>query len=168
MTAIERLPGVQESASAPGSAPSVHLYPGQIFTSAESTLVSTILGSCVAVCLWDRERAVGGMNHYLLPHNPIPSRADARYGDSAMTRLVEAVVERGASLQHVVAKIVGGACVLAQLEGAGSSIGEQNVIVARNFLSELGIPIAAEQTGGRRGRKLFFHTGSGSAYVKDI
>ncbi len=168
MTAIDRLPDLQEPVVAPENAPSGHLYPGQIFTSAESALVSTILGSCVAVCLWDRERAIGGMNHYLLPRNPIPSRVDARYGDSAMTRLVEAMVDRGASLQHLVAKIAGGACVLARLDGAGRSIGEQNTIVAREFLSKVGIAVVAEQSGGRRGRKLFFHTGNGSAYVNDI
>ena len=169
MTAIDRLADPVESADAATNGPSVYLFPGQIFISGESTLVSTILGSCVAVCLWDRERSVGGMNHFLLPLNPSRNgSSDARYGDTAMSRLVDTMVERGAAVHRLVAKIVGGACVIARLEERHDSIGEQNVIVAREFLSKLGIPVAAEQTGGRRGRKLFFHTGNGSAYVKDI
>jgi chemotaxis protein CheD len=167
MTAIDRLDTV-ESAGAGENAPNVYLFPGQIFISAESTLVSTILGSCVAVCLWDREQSIGGMNHFLLPLNPLGRSSDVRYGDTAMVRLIETMVERGASVQRLVAKIVGGACVIARLAGSRQSIGDQNVLVAREFLAKVGVPVAGEQTGGRRGRKLFFHTGNGSAYVKDI
>ena len=168
MTAIDRIAEPIEPSGAAETAPNVYLFPGQIFTSAGSTMISTILGSCVAVCVWDPERGVGGMNHFLLPLNPMRHGSDARYGDTAMARLIEGMVERGASVQRLVAKIVGGACVIAKLEISRQSIGEKNVIVAREFLSRLGIDVAAEQTGGRRGRKLFFHTGNGSAYVKDI
>src|SRR5215467_8180889 len=79
--------------------PTVYLFPGQLFASAEPSMVTTILGSCVAVCLWDRETFVGGINHYLLATNPMRGRADARYGNTAMARLLEDVLERGASIR---------------------------------------------------------------------
>lgn len=148
--------------------PNVYLFPGQIFTSAEPALVSTILGSCVAVCLWDPVVAVAGINHFLLPANPMRGGSDARYGNIAMQRLVDAVVERGASPRRLLAKIVGGACVIDGFSGSRRSIGEQNVMVAREFLQRNDIAVGGDQTGGRQGRKLLFDTGSGSTYVKEI
>lgn len=148
--------------------PTVYLFPGQIFTSADPVLVTTILGSCVAVCLWDAEACVGGINHFLLARNPMSGRDDARYGDTAMARLLESVIERGASRRQLMAKIVGGACVVAGLSVGRASIGEQNATVARDFLLQHDIAILGEQTGGKAGRKLHFHTGNGSAYVKEI
>ena len=149
-------------------APNVYLYPGRIFTSVEPMVVSTILGSCVAVCLWDPSAAVGGINHFLLPSNPSRGASDPRYGDTAMTRLIDSMVERGAATRRLVAKIVGGASVLDAFAGARKSIGDQNVAIAREFLSRLDIRITGDQTGGRKGRKLLFHTGNGTAYVKEI
>jgi chemotaxis protein CheD len=169
MTAVHQANSAEcTPAGGADNAPSVYLFPGQIFTSAEPALVTTILGSCVAVCLWDPEISVGGINHFLLPANPMRGGADARYGNSAMERLLEAVVERGAHVGRLVAKIVGGARVIDGFSGARQSIGEQNVVVAREFLKRLEINVSGDQTGGRQGRKLLFHTGNGSAYVKEI
>jgi len=149
-------------------APSVYLFPGRLFTSSQPALVSTILGSCVAVCFWDPEAAVGGINHFLLPLNPARDGADVRYGNTAMTRLLDSMLERGAATRRLVAKIVGGATVLEAFSGARRSIGDQNIAVAREFLRRLDIRITGDQTGGRRGRKLLFHTGNGSACVREI
>lgn len=148
--------------------PTVYLFPGQLFTSSEASLVTTILGSCVAVCLWDSEALVGGINHYLLGTNPMRGGSDARYGNTAMARLLDDVIERGASTRKLVAKIFGGASVVAGFSSGRASIGEQNILVAREFLQRHDIAIGGEQTGGRHGRKLLFHTGTGSAYVKEI
>jgi chemotaxis protein CheD len=142
---------------------SVYLHPGQIYAASHAALVSTILGSCVAVCLWDPGARVGGMNHFLLPLGKGP-----RYATDAMTQLIEDMTKRGAFVARMVAKVFGGACVIEQFTGSRKAIGEQNADAARRFLAEHSIPVRAEQTGGRRGRKLLFHTGTGQAYVKDI
>ena len=155
------------SAAGAEYSPSVYLFPGQIFASAEAAIVTTILGSCVAVCLWDEEAGVGGINHYLLATNPMRGGADARYGNTAMQRLLEEVVDRGASTGRLIAKIFGGARVIEGFS-ARQSIGEQNVTAARDFLQQNEIAIGGEHTGGRAGRKLLFNTGNGSAYVKEI
>ncbi|HEY6844178.1 MAG TPA: chemotaxis protein CheD [Thermoanaerobaculia bacterium] len=167
MTSVVDRP-TEKTASATDDIPNVYLFPGHIFTSAEPAVVSTILGSCVAVCLWDGEIGIGGINHFLLPSNPSRGNSDLRYGNHAMTRLLEAMLQRGASVKRIVAKIVGGASVLEAFTSTRRSIGDQNVAIARDFLKAYAIHVTGDQTGGRRGRKLLFHTGNGSAYVKEI
>lgn len=142
---------------------SVYLHPGQIYAAAHAAMVSTVLGSCVAVCLWDPVARVGGMNHYLLPLGKGP-----RYGRDAMTQLIDEMTSRGASMGRMVAKVFGGACVIPGFTGARKAIGTQNIDAAFAFLAEHAIPVRAQQVGGSRGRKLLFHTGTGQAYVKEI
>ena len=142
---------------------SVYLHPGQLYVAAHAAMVSTILGSCVAVCLWDPIARIGGMNHFLLPLGK-----GARYGSAAMSELLEVMTGRGAFVARLVAKVFGGASVIPGFSGPRKAIGSQNVDVALRFLSGHSIPVRGEQTGGPRGRKLLFHTGTGQAYVKEI
>ncbi|MFL6245280.1 MAG: chemotaxis protein CheD [Thermoanaerobaculia bacterium] len=142
---------------------SVYLHPGQIYAASHAALVSTVLGSCVAVCLWDPTARVGGMNHYLLPLGKGP-----RYASGAMPQLLDEMTSRGAFVARIVAKVFGGASVIPGLIGPRKSIGTQNIEAALQFLTAHSIPVRAEQTGGRRGRKLLFHTGTGHAYVKEV
>lgn len=142
---------------------SVYLHPGQVYAASHAAFVTTILGSCIAVCLWDPVARVGGMNHFLLPKGTGP-----RYGNEALAQLLEEMTSRGAFVARMVAKVFGGACVLAAFTGPGKAIGMQNAEAALQFLAAHSIPVRAEQTGGQRGRKLLFHTGTGSAYVKEI
>lgn len=145
----------------------VYLHPGQIYTTAETALVTTVLGSCVAVCLFDPVALVAGMNHFLLPSGPGGTN-DLRYANIAMPRLLAAMTAKGAALDRVIAKVFGGACVIPGFSGARQAIGATNVAAAHQALAQSGIEIRAEQTGGKRGRKLLFHTGHGAAYVKEI
>jgi chemotaxis protein CheD len=146
----------------------VYLYPGQIFTASQPLLVSTILGSCIAVCLWDEKARLAGINHYLLPSDPVRGQSDLRYGNIAIERLIDEMVAAGAATQRLVAKIAGGASILGHSASARQSIGDQNAAVARQALQKHGIAISAEKTGGERGRKLLFHTGNGLAFTREI
>jgi chemotaxis protein CheD len=146
----------------------VYLHPGQIHVTSEAAIVSTILGSCVSVCLWDPLTRIAGINHFLLPSTPLRGSDDARFGNAAMEKLLEAMARRGTVDSRLVAKIFGGACVMKGFSGPRQAIGAQNADVAREILTQRGIRVAAEQTGGTHGRKLHFHTVNGSAYVKEI
>ncbi|HEX3579280.1 MAG TPA: chemotaxis protein CheD [Thermoanaerobaculia bacterium] len=146
----------------------VYLYPGQLYTASQPLLVSTILGSCIAVCLWDDTARMAGINHYLLPSDPVRGQSDLRYGNIAIERLIGEMVSAGAMTQRMVAKIAGGASILGSGASSKQSIGDQNAAVARQILQKHGIAITAEQTGGPRGRKLLFHTGNGCAFTKEI
>ena len=142
---------------------SVYLHPGQIYAASHAAHVSTVLGSCVAVCVWDPIARIGGMNHFLLPTGKGP-----RYANEAMPQLIEEMTSRGAFVARIVAKVFGGACVIPGFSGSRRAIGSQNTDAALQFLTAHSIPLRANQTGGSRGRKLLFHTGTGQAYVKDI
>jgi chemotaxis protein CheD len=146
----------------------IYLHPGQVVVAADASLVTTILGSCVAVCLWDEQSSIAGINHYLLPTNPLRGQQDARYGNTATEQLIDKMVARGAITARLTAKLVGGASIMTAFSARQKSIGDQNVEVARELLARFGIPVVAEQVGGVRGRKLLFHTGNGCAFSKEI
>ena len=158
----------EEAGLDPGATmlPSVYLHPGQLFVTIEPAVVTTILGSCVAVCLWDAGLGIGGINHYLLPTGLKTSATALRYGNVAIERLLERLARAGARLTSLRAKLFGGACVLDAMRGKQTHLGDTNVEIARRALFEAGIPIAASDVGGGRGRKLVFYPHDGSALIK--
>ena len=144
----------------------VFLLSGAIHCSADPSVVTTVLGSCVGVCLWDSVRQTGGMNHFVLPLSPDGDRTP-RYGDVAIDRLVEAMVRHGSRTEDLTAKLFGGANVLPYDLGH-DTVGTRNVQLALKQLHRHGIPVAARRTGGERGLLVKFHTQSGLAMVKPI
>jgi chemotaxis protein CheD len=163
---VEEAREVDESSSNERS--SLYLHPGQIFASSEPTAVKTILGSCVAVCLWDCVRRQAGMNHYLLPYGIGEGPAGARYGNVALERLIRKLLELGSRKQDLQAKLFGGACVIEAFKNKGTHLGRKNVKVARRLLAEEEIPVTSEDVGGGRGRKLIFHSDDGTVWVKRL
>jgi chemotaxis protein CheD len=139
-----------------------------VFASGEPAEVTTILGSCVAVCLWDRRLRVGGANHFLLPHGAGGGNDSARFGNVAVERLIMELVALGSQKVDLQAKVFGGAAVIEAFRGREGHLGSNNVELARALLMEHGIPIVAEDVGGHRGRKVIFQTDSGIALVRLI
>ncbi|HEU0014305.1 MAG TPA: chemotaxis protein CheD [Longimicrobium sp.] len=158
------------AAAQPAGAPAATLYlhPGALAASARPLAVSTILGSCVGVCLFDAERGVGGMNHFLLPGSAGSARPTPRFGDVAMERLLAEVLQAGARRRRLAARVYGGACVLAAFRGPGDHLGDRNVSTALRFLEDERIPVLALDTGGRCGRRVVFHTWDGAAEARRI
>jgi chemotaxis receptor (MCP) glutamine deamidase CheD len=138
----------------------VFLSPGEVICLAEPTLVTTVLGSCVSVTLWDKDRRIGGLNHFVLSRGGTSSR----YGDTAMLELLEGVLDLGAHLRSLEAKVFGGAAVLPV--GGEGTVGTANVAFALGELARRGIPVAGRRTGGERGRQLVFNTETGEAFVR--
>lgn len=145
----------------------LYLHPGQMFVSTEPTSVTTILGSCVAVCLWDSRCRIGGINHYLLPYG-VDGPAGLRYGNVALKRLLRRLIDLGGRKSDICAKLFGGACVIDAFRGKESHLGVKNTRVAREFLADERISIASEDLGGDRGRKIVFQTHDGVAWVKKL
>jgi chemotaxis protein CheD len=150
----------------PGERRSVYLQPGQVFASAEATEATTVLGSCVAVCLWDLRLRIGGANHFLLPYLADGESASPRYGNVAIERLMRDLESLGSRPEDLVAKVFGGAAVLEAFRDERAHLGAKNVDLARRILNAHAIPIVAEDVVGVRGRKLIFHTDSGIALVR--
>lgn len=142
------------------------LGPGEIHASAEPTQVSTILGSCVAVCLWDPVLRAGGMNHIVLARGGATS-GNLRYGDAAITALLAAMVGLGAPPRRLMAKVFGGGAVLPLVESP-RSIGMENVRAALSELRRHRIPVIAESVGGCRGMLVRFDTGTGEVLLRRL
>lgn len=147
-----------------------HLHIGEMFVAGEGYVVSTVLGSCISVCLYSPENRVGGVIHYALPtlpKNVDESSSEAlRYGDYAIHLLVQQMVEMtGAKVESFRAKIVGGA---AGLGDSQNQAGPGNTKIAEAILSKLKIPVSGRDVGGSRGRKILFHTGTGRLQVAQL
>ena len=151
----------------PGEAP-LYLHPGQMHADRAPAVVSTILGSCVSVCLFDPVAGVGGMNHFLLPHESADDAAAGRYGPAATRALLQRVLALGASHSSLVARIVGGANVLAAFQHNPRHLGTANVAAAHAVLRQSGIQVVAEHVGGTSGRKLVFSLADGEAWVRSL
>ena len=142
-----------------------YLYPGTIFADLDPSIVTTVLGSCVSVCLWDQRQNIGGINHYFLPGGKIDESSSPRFGDVAIRSLLNAMYKLGSSKKDLIAKVFGGAMVL-QIISSGLSVGDRNIEVALKILKQEGIPIKSRDLGGKLGRKIKFNTHSGVVSVK--
>ena len=144
-----------------------YLKQGELAIVSGGMKVFTILGSCVAVVLWDEGTRIGGANHFLLPYWNNKGLPDVRYGDIAITELHDKVILAGAVKRRIVAKIYGGASML-NLDKAVFNVGQRNIEVAKKKLIELNVPIIEEITGGSLGRKILFDPADGNVKVDII
>ena len=144
------------------------LHAGHVLVATAPTRITTILGSCVAVCLWHSPSQVGGVNHFLLPDWAASERS-ARYGNAAIDELFEGMIGAGAAVAELQAKVFGGANVIGPLQRtSGPTLGDRNIELAKQQLAERGVPIVASDVGGDYGRKLIFHTDEGTAWIKRL
>ncbi len=157
-----RAPGVIEVAEE-----RVYLHPGQLAVAASPCAMTTVLGSCVAVCLHDPVRRVGGLNHFLLPKSA-GRETSTRYGDTAMRRLMVEMLRLGSKVSHLEATVIGGACVLHAYLGNKASLGQNNVRMALDALEMARIPVLLRDVGGNRGRHVTFHPHTGDVVVRQL
>jgi chemotaxis protein CheD len=149
---------------------SVKILPGQYHAARGESSISTVLGSCVSTCLWDPVERIGGMNHFMLPGEgqsaPSPWGVSARFGVYAMEVLINEMIHLGADRRRLVAKVFGGARVLQGFDRL--DVGTMNSRFVLSFLSEEGIPVAAQDLLGASPRKLHFFPATGKVQVKKL
>jgi chemotaxis protein CheD len=145
-----------------------YLLPGQLHVSAEACQIKTILGSCVAICLLDKQRSTGGMNHFLLPSSQEGQSASLRFADVATSVLLERLRVLGCRPPNLRAKVFGGAAIFQNRDRYAASLGAQNVAAALYLMKRAGIPVIAQETGGPQGRKIVFNTDDGVAWSRRI
>ena len=141
----------------------VFLLPGEYMVSKQPHLISTLLGSCVSVCLYHPQHHFGGMNHYMLTKGPAGERS-GKYGDYAINVLLQFMERACGSLAGVEGMIFGGANVVGSI-GTGAQIGEKNIALAREMLKKHGIRVIKEQVGGNAGLKLHYKNWDNSIQV---
>ena len=147
--------------------PKHFLYPGAIYVSPEPSMITTILGSCVAICLYDPVLQIGGMNHFMLPLWNGQGLASPRYGNIAIDKLIRNLEAMGSSKSNIKAKVFGGAEIIAT-NISQFMIGERNIRLAKDILHEEGIPIVSSSTSGKLGRKIIFNTQTGEVRQKYV
>lgn len=134
----------------------------------DDVVLTTILGSCIACCLYDPRAKLGGMNHFLLPLPPQAGPADIgaaqRYGLYAMEVLVNEMLKAGANRNFMRARIYGGA----NLHAGMRSIGTDNAKFAVQFLVDDGINLASSDTGGNSARRLDFQPTTGRIRCRKV
>ncbi|MBF0524228.1 MAG: chemotaxis protein CheD [Deltaproteobacteria bacterium] len=146
---------------------SIHI--GELHASREPTVIYTLLGSCVAVCIFDLEARIGGMNHILLPGKPVSRGFDiaASYGINAMELLINRIMGLGGDRNRLSAKVFGGAHLLPSISKE-NGVGEKNILCALNFLDNESIRVISQDLGGYQPRKIFFRTDTGEVLLKRV
>jgi len=144
-----------------------NIHPGAWAIEPERPL-STLLGSCIAVCLFVPLSRVGGLNHFMLPNIRRSSHDDVDSllsGDFAMESLLNALLQRGAKKVRLQAKAFGGGTII-NAAGPSMSIGLRNTEFTKEWLEREGIPLLASDFLGPWSRKVLFLPGSGDAYCR--
>jgi chemotaxis protein CheD len=149
--------------------PLVNIHIGDYYSSRTPVVISTILGPCAAVCLYDAESKIGGMNHILLPgENPIEiGTGDSRYGINAMELLINQMMKLGANRYKLTAKVFGGASILSTI-ASEFCMGMRNIEFVVDFLLTEKIPILNYNFGGVDSRRIYYHTDTDDVLLKRI
>ena len=145
----------------------VSIHIGELYATRDSTVIKTVLGSCVAVCLYDPASRIGGMNHILLPGKPDIKHfsENTRYGINAMELLINRIMELGGCRQRIVAKIFGGSHLFLSISKENGT-GMKNVKFVLEFLKTEKIKVISKNTGGQASRRIYFHTDTGDVFLK--
>lgn len=141
---------------------------GGLRTSNKPLVIDTVLGSCIAACLYDPVSGVGGMNHFMLPEGFDPENpVSTRYGVHAMELLITEIMKLGGLRRRFQAKVFGGGHVL-NIRESLDGVPQRNIDFVRRFLSAEQIPIMKEDVGGYQARRVLFHAHSGKVLLKRL
>lgn len=143
------------------------LYPSTLFVSKEPCLINTVLGSCVSVCMWEPVLKIGGMNHFMMPLWNGQGLASPKFGNIAITKLIENMLHYGCNKYNLKVKVFGGGEVL-QTNNTQFLIGERNISIAFEMLNEEKLNVVSKSVGGKLGRKILFNTFTGEVLHKFI
>jgi len=145
------------------------IHVGENYIGVKPTEISTVLGSCIAVCLYDKVEQIGSMNHYLVPLWNENGLQSPKYGNISIPRLIENMINVGCSVKNIEANVFGGANVI-DVRIKDMMIGRKNIIIAKELLREHNITITAQDIGGTQGRRIMMRSDTGKVmlrYTKD-
>jgi chemotaxis protein methyltransferase CheR len=160
-------PSPRASAPARDGFEQVVINVGEMHTSDRPVEIKTLLGSCVAACLYDPVTGIGGMNHFLLPDSSDAGGDTARFGVHAMEMLINALMKLGADRRRLEGKLFGGGNVLGSVSRR-PTVGERNAEFAREFLRKEGIVLRGERLQSDCGTEVRFWPHVGRVFIRDI
>ena len=140
------------------------ICPGEVYVTKQHELISTLLGSCIAVCMRDSSGKVGGMNHFKLPHGDNSANApiNTNYGIHAMELLINEILKNGGQRANLTCEVFGGGNVVA---GLSSAIGDKNIAFVTSFLRDEKIRIRHQDTGKSGAQQVYYHPISGNTFA---
>jgi chemotaxis protein CheD len=141
------------------------LHPSTIYLSTDSQWITTVLGSCVAVCFYDTTKKIGGMNHFMLPFWNGDGLESPKFGNVAIKQLFQKMLDFGSKKEDIVCKIFGGAEMLSEYISV-FNVGKRNIELAHQVVAEIGIAVVSSSTGGKLGRIIYFNTETGEVLQK--
>jgi chemotaxis protein CheD len=146
----------------------VKVLPGEYYVTTSDMVLVTVLGSCVSACIRDREKGLGGMNHFMLADagDQGALSESARYGTYAMEILINHLLKLGARRNNLEAKVFGGGRVMASL--SSSMVGERNARFVLDYLNTEQVPVKAQDLLDVHPRKVYFFPASGRVLVKKL
>lgn len=146
------------------------ILPGELYVSMHGEMIATVLGSCVAACVRDVKKGIGGMNHFMLPepsehsHGWGGDNLNTRYGSWAMEALINEILKRGGRRGTLEVKLFGGGQIIENM----TDIGERNINFVKEYMEAEGLKIVAEDLGGLRPRKVLYFPDTGAVKVKRL
>jgi chemotaxis protein CheD len=144
------------------------ILPGEYYVTTADELVTTVLGSCVAACIWDPEAGIGGMNHFMIPNGGVATGGvgaeAARYGMFAMELLINAILKNGGERDRLLVKLAGGGNVLR----SSILVGSENVRFALDYVQAEGLEMVGSHLEGRHARRVLFHPLTGHCRVLEL
>ena len=143
----------------------VKVLPGEYFVSSEDLVIMTVLGSCIAACIWDNKMRIGGMNHFMLPDGD-GADGSGRYGSYAMELLINEMIKLGARRETMQAKVFGGGAVMAGF--TTMNVGERNTKFVLDYLATERIPVVSQDVLDIHPRKVCFFPVTGKVLVKRL
>ncbi len=148
------------------------IQPGEVYVGNKGEIISTVLGSCISVCMYDSDKGISGMNHFMLPRGKDEtatkdiSSNSTRYGNWAMEFLINEMIKAGARKEALDVKVFGGGQVLSEMDFM--DIGQRNIDFVFSYLVQEGMPINRHDVGGIYPRKLLFFGDTGRVRVKKL
>lgn len=153
----------------------VTIHPGEYFASSEDELISTILGSCISIVLFDKAQMIGGMNHFMLAYDGSDDNVIreghlvCEYGEYAVELLLNDLYKKRAKKSNLIAKVFGGSNMFnISEESTVNNVGKTNILFAFSYLEREHIPITSSDTGGTLPRKIFFNPITSKIWLKRI
>lgn len=152
--------------------PAAKIMPGEFYVSRAGEMIVTVLGSCVAACIRDKQLGIGGMNHFMLPMENEHSTKDwggdnslaSRYGNWAMEYLINAILKLGGTRRNLEVKVFGGGNVMQNM----SDIGARNIDFVMRYLYEENLDVAAQDVGTIYPRKVLYFPDTGAVKVRKL
>lgn len=145
------------------------VLPGEFYVSKHNELISTVLGSCIAACIYDEQLGLGGMNHFMLPgvkdmEDINANDLNCRYGNWAMEYLINELIKNGACRHSLKIKLFGGGKIIRSM----TDIGIGNIRFANAYIQDEALELVSHDVGGPWPRKVVFNPQTGKAHVKKL